>query len=41
MDAPIHVLDSLKIDENEDVEVVEFIDKQITYSLPDETKQAT
>ena len=27
-----------KIDENEDSEVVEFIDKYITYALPDETR---
>ena len=32
------VLDSPKINENEDSEVVEFIDKLITCALPDETK---
>ena len=36
--APIHIVDALKIDENEDSEVVEFIDKYITCVLPDETK---
>ena len=37
--APIHIVDAPKIDENEDSEVVEFIDKYITCALPDETKQ--
>ena len=36
--APIHIVDAPKIDENEDSEVVEFIDKYITCALPDETK---
>ena len=30
MHAPIHIVDAPKIDENEDSEVVEFIDKCIT-----------
>ena len=34
----IHIVDAPKIDENEDSEVVEFIDKYITCALPDETK---
>ena len=38
MHVPIHVVDAPKIDENEDSEVVEFIDKYITCSLPDENK---
>ena len=38
MHVPIHVVDAPKIDENEDNEVVEFIDKYITCSLPDENK---
>ena len=38
MHAPIHIVDAPKIDENEDSEVVEFIDKYITCALPDETK---
>ena len=36
--APIHILDAPKIDENEGSEVVESIDKYITCALPDETK---
>ena len=36
--APIHILDAPKIDENEGSEVVESIDKYITCVLPDETK---
>ena len=39
MHAPIHIIDAPKIDENEDSEVVEFIDKYITCALPDATKQ--
>ena len=35
MHAPIHIVDAPKIDENEDSEVVEFIDKSITCALPD------
>ena len=31
MHAPIHIVDAPKIDENEDSEVVEFIDKCITW----------
>ena len=31
--APIHILDVPKIDENEDSEVVEFIDKYIARAL--------
>ena len=38
MHAPIHIVDAPKIDENEDSEVVEFIDKYITCALPDEKK---
>ena len=38
MHAPIHIVDAPKIDENEDSEVVEFIDKYITCALPDTTK---
>ena len=38
MHAPIHVVDAPKIDENEDSEVDEFIDKYITCALPDKTK---
>ena len=34
--APIHIVDAPKIDENEDSEVVEFKDKYITCALPDE-----
>ena len=32
----IHVVGAPKIDENEDSDVVEFIDKYITCSMPDE-----
>ena len=35
---PIHIADAPKIDENEDSEVSEFIDKYITRALPDATK---
>ena len=38
MHAPIHIGDVPKIDGNEDSEVVEFIDKYITCTLPDKTK---
>ena len=38
MHAPIHIADAPKIYENEDSEMVEFIDKSITCVLPDETK---
>ena len=38
MYAPIHMVDAPKIDENENIEIIEFIDKYITYALPDETK---
>lgn len=38
MHAPIYVIDSSKIDENEDSEIGGFIDKCITCALPDETK---
>ena len=38
MHAPIHIVDAPKIDENEDSEVVEFIDKYITCALPDATR---
>ena len=38
MHAPIHIVDAPKIDENEDSEVVEFIDKYITCALPDAIK---
>ena len=36
MHAPIHIADTLKIDENEDSELVEFIDQYITYILHDD-----
>ena len=35
MHVSIHIVDAPKIDENEDSEVVEFIDKSITCALPD------
>ena len=38
MHALVLAVDAPKIDENEDSEVVQFIDKHITYALPDETK---
>ena len=38
MQAPIHIVDVPKIDENEDSEVAEFIDKCIICALPDATK---
>ena len=38
MHARIHIVDAPKIDENENSEVVEFIDKYITYALPNATK---
>ena len=38
MHVSIHIVDAPKIDENEDSEVVEFIDKYITCTLPDATK---
>ena len=38
MHAPIYIEDAPEIDENEDSEVVEFIDKYITCALTDETK---
>ena len=34
----IHIVDPPKIDENEDSEVVEFIDKYITCALPGQTE---
>ena len=34
MHGPIHIVDAPKIDENEDSEVVEFIDKYITCVYP-------
>ena len=36
--SPIHIVDASKIDENEDSEVVEFIDKYTACALPDKTK---
>ena len=36
MHAPIHVVDAPKIDENNNSEVIEFIDMYITFALPDE-----
>ena len=36
MHAPIHVVDSPKIDKSEDSEVVVFIDKYITCAFPDQ-----
>ena len=38
MYAPIHIVDVPKIGEDEDSNVVEFIDKYITCALPDEPK---
>ena len=38
MHASIHIVDAPKINENNDIEIVEFIDKYITYALSDETK---
>ena len=38
MHTPIHIEDALNIDENEDSEVVEFIDNYITCALLDEIK---
>ena len=38
MHAPIHVVDALKIDEDNDSEVKEFIDKYILCALSDEEK---
>ena len=38
MHAPIHIVDAPKIDENEDSEVDELIDKYITCALPDKAK---
>ena len=38
MHVPIQIVDAPKIDENENSEVVGFIDKYITCGLPDETK---
>ena len=38
MHALIHILDAPKVDENEDSELGEFIEKCITRALPDETK---
>ena len=38
MHVPIHIVDAPKIDENEDSEIVEFINKYITRSLPNEKK---
>ena len=37
MNAPIHIINPSKTDENEDSEVVEFIDKYVTCALPDAT----
>ena len=38
MHTPIHIVDTQKIDADEDSEVVEFIDNHITCALPDVTK---
>ena len=38
MNAPIHLVDDPKIDEIEDSEIAEFINKGITCTLPDKTK---
>ena len=38
MHVPSHIADALKIDKNEDSEVVEVIEKYITCALHDETK---
>ena len=38
MHAPIHVVDAPKFDENNDSELIEFIDKYITCALPDAEK---
>ena len=36
----IHIVDAAKVDKNEDSEVVDFIDKNIACTLPDEKKYA-
>ena len=36
--APIRIVDATKIDENEDSDLVVYIDKYSTCALPDETK---
>ena len=36
MHVPIHVVDAPRIDENNDSEEIEFIDKYITCALPDQ-----
>ena len=38
MHISIHIVDAAKVDKNEDSEVVEFIDKNIACTLPDEKK---
>ena len=38
MHAPIHTVDAPKIDQNEDSELAEFIDKYSTCAVPDETE---
>ena len=38
MHSPIHIVDALKIGENEDSDIAEFIDKYITCASPDETE---
>ena len=38
MHAPIHVVDAPKIDDNNDSEVIEVIDKYIKCALPDKEK---
>ena len=38
MHASIHIVDAPKINENNNSEVIEFIDKYITCVLPDEEK---
>ena len=38
MNTPIQIVDAQKVDENENSDVVEIIDKYITSALPDNTK---
>ena len=38
MHAPIHVVDAPKIDDNNDSQVIEVIDKYIKCALPDKEK---
>ena len=38
MNTPIYIVDAQKVDENQNIDVVEFIDKYITCALPDNTE---